>query len=85
MKVAAFVSGGLTLTVTGNMKTSRTPPRFSLVERLRNDRRLVESVIPLHEEALVADFILQMLRLDPAERATATGLLSHPWLMPPFH
>lgn len=80
IQVATFVRGGLTLLVTGTLRMSRVPPRLPLVERLRDAGRLVESVIPPQEEALLADFLLQILRLDPADRPTATVLLSHPWL-----
>lgn len=82
IQVTTFVSRRLTLLLTGTLRTPRTPPRLPLVERLRDAGRLVESVIPAQEEALLADFLLQILRLDPADRPTATALLSHPWLVP---
>ncbi len=37
--------------------------------------------MPAEEVPVFADFLEQMLELDPEKRATAEELLKHPWLL----
>lgn len=70
-------------------KVSGTPisPPTTIVELLAYgvhfgitaSNRKIDIVVPLEEQVVLGDFLLQFLRYDPESRAAVEDMLDHPW------